>query len=145
MLNILAACAATAAATVAPTAGSGMAGQRAQTAAFTPPCPQVGYGADRNMDTLFCVVDNPVALRYFAPMAKRLFALGPNANPQQVVAAALADRRTTGTLPILCSSYRLAAWREHWQFAVSAADQIGLTLRVGFRGWCADPNFKISN
>lgn len=114
-------------------------------AALQPPCPQASYGADGNMGPLFCVIDSPVALRYYAPMGKHLFALGPNANPQQVVAAAVADRKTTGTLPILCSTYRLAAWREHWQFAVSAADQIGAALHVGFHGWCSDPNFKISN
>ena len=113
-------------------------------AALQPPCPQAGYGADGDMSPLFCVVDNPVALRYFAPMGEHLFALGPNANPQQVVAAAVADRRTTGTLPILCSTYRLVAWREHWQFAVSAAAQIGAALHF-YRGWCSDPNFKISN
>ena len=113
-------------------------------AALQPPCPQASYGADGNMGPLFCVIDSPVALRYYAPMGKHLFALGPNANPQQVVAAAVADRRTTGTLPILCSTYRLAAWREHWQFGVSAADQIGAALHF-YRGWCSDPNFKISN
>jgi hypothetical protein len=113
-------------------------------AALQPPCAQAGYGADGDMSPLFCVVDNPVALRYFAPMGKHLFALGPNANPQQVVAAAVADRKTTGTLPILCSTYRLAAWREHWQFAVSAAAQIGAALHF-YRGWCSDPNFKISD
>jgi hypothetical protein len=82
---------------------------------FVPPCPQASYGADGNMGPLFCVVINPVAFRYFAPMAKRTFALGPDASPEQVASALIADfGQRHGTLPILCSIYELAAWKNHW-------------------------------
>jgi hypothetical protein len=112
--------------------------------AYRPPCPHASYGADGNMAPIFCMVDNPLALHYYGRMAKHLFALGPNANPQQVVAAAAADHRTTGTLPILCQSYRLAAWREHWQFALPASEQIGQALHF-FHGWCSEPHFNGGN
>lgn len=55
------------------------------------------------MGPLFCMIDNPVALRYFAPGAKHTFALGPDANPGQVYDALIADYDHGGTGPILCS------------------------------------------
>ncbi len=142
MIRVLAACAATAAATIALTAQGGLAGGASSPHANTvaPSCPHASYGADGNMGPLFCVIDNPVALRYFAPMAKRTFALGPNAAPIQVAAALVADYRHGGTEPILCSIYQLAQWRNHWSFGISAADQVGRELNFP-SGWCAQPRF----
>ena len=107
-------------------------------AALQPLCPQAKYGVDGTMGPVFCVVDNPVALHYYAPMGKHLFALGPNATPQQVIAAARADYSTE---PILCEVYRLAAWREHWAFPDSAASAIGTVLHLP-HAWCTEPTFN---
>jgi hypothetical protein len=105
-----------------------------------PPCPQASYGVDGTMGPIFCVVDNPVALRYYGPMGKHLFALGPNASPQQVLAALQADYRKS-TEPILCETYRLAAWRNHWHFPYSIAAAGGTALHFP-SGWCQEPNFS---
>jgi len=92
------------------------------------------------MRRLFCVIDNPTALRYFAPMAKHTFALGQNATPGQVSAALIADSKRS-TLPILCSVYRLAAWRNRWSFGVSPIDQVAARLKLS-SGWCREPSFS---
>jgi hypothetical protein len=111
-----------------------------ETASLSPPCPQAHYGADGTMGPVFCVVDNPLALHYYGPTAKHLFTLGPNASPGQVEQAAVADYRHS-TEPILCESYRLAAWRENWQFGISAAADIGNVLHFP-NGWCTEPRFQ---
>src|SRR4051794_16356263 len=100
-------------------AGVAWANQAAGPTTLAPACPHATYGADGNMGPLFCVVDNPLAWKYFAPMAKRTFALGPGATPGQVEQALVADYKRAGTEPIICSIYRLAAWRNHWHFGVS--------------------------
>jgi len=107
--------------------------------ALSPPCPQASYGVDGTMGPVFCVVDNPVALRYYAPMGRHLFALGPNASPQKVLAALKADYPSS-TEPILCETYRLAAWREHWHFPYSVASAAVTTLKLPV-GWCREPSF----
>jgi hypothetical protein len=106
---------------------------------LTPPCPPASYGADGNMGPLFCVVDNPAALRTFAPMAQHTFALGPGATRTQVTAALLADYKHGGTYPILCSIYRLAAWRNHWRLGISG--RAGAELNFP-SGWCSEPSFS---
>ena len=111
---------------------------RAQT--VVPPCPRTTFAANGNMRPLFCVVDNPAALHYFAPLAKRTFALGPNATPRQVSAALVADYKHGGTVPTLCSIYQLAAWRNGWRFGVSPLDNVGSQLNLP-RGWCSEPSF----
>ena len=108
---------------------------------LVPPCSHAIYGANGNMQPLFCVIDNPAALRHFAPMAKRTFALGPDAAPTQVAAALIADYKRGGTVPILCSTYRLAAWRNHWSFGVSPIGEVASRLKFP-SGWCREPLFN---
>jgi hypothetical protein len=91
---------------------------------------------------LFCVIDNPVALRYFAASGRHLFALGPNATPGQVLAAL---KRDLSTLPITCSVYRLAAWRNHWHFGVSPVVQLVVVKHLYSTGWCSDPAFNVGS
>lgn len=143
MIRTMLACVATAA-LVAGIAASGVFGARSVRTRVTPSCPHASYGADGDMSPLFCVIDNPVALQYFAKEGPHTFALGPNASPGQVVSAVAADRRQAGTIPILCSVYRLAAWREHWSFGISPAQEIGAKLHL-YSGWCHDPRFHVKN
>lgn len=111
--------------------------------AFIPPCRQTSYGADGNMGPLFCVVDNPVALRYFAPMARHTFALGPDATPEEVTNALVADtkpgsgKRWKLGLPMLCSIYQLAAWKNQWHFAYSIDAAVSQRLNA-IPDWCGD-------
>jgi hypothetical protein len=120
----------------------------ADTQTLVPPCPQAGYGADGNMGPLFCVIDNPVALRYFAPMAKRTFALGPDATPEEVTNALVSDtragsasRRWKLSLPILCSVYQLAAWKNHWSFPYSIDYAVSQKLNA-IPDWCGDAELR---
>jgi len=113
----------------------------AQTEAVVPRCQQSRYGANGNMSPLFCIVDNPEALRYFSPMAKLTFALGPDATSSEVINALAGDYQHGGTGPILCSIYRLAAWRNHWAFGISIIDTLGERLNLP-ANWCAEPSFK---
>jgi hypothetical protein len=147
MIRVLVACTSTAALTFALTitlttqdgAAKAVASTTAQ--ALAPPCSHASYGADGNMSPLFCVIDNPIALRYFAPMAKRTFALGPNATPAQVASALVADFKAQKTpLPILCSIYKLAAWRNRWSFGASIVVAVGARLDIS-SGWCSEPSF----
>jgi hypothetical protein len=109
---------------------------------LAPSCPQTSYGADGNVGPLFCVIDNPVAVRYFAPMAKRTFALGRDATPGQVSEALIADfRRQKMGLPMLCSVYQLAAWRNHWRFGGSIDFEVSQRLNV-VSGWCGEPELR---
>jgi hypothetical protein len=83
--------------------------------------------------------DNPAALKYYA-WVKHLFALGPNATPQQVLAASLADSKHGTTEPELCDAYSLLAWKYHWRFYM--APEIGRAL--GFPTfWCIEPGLFI--
>jgi hypothetical protein len=116
----------------------GVDGRR--TNALTPTCPQAHYGVDGTMGPVFCVVYNPVALHYYAPMGKHLFALGPNASPDQVFTATRADYANS-TEPILCEVYRLAAWRNHWHFPNSVIPEVSTALHLP-RSWCTEPTFK---
>ena len=135
MLRMFGACAVTALAAWAVTAsGGGAAGGAAHGVLFVPSCPHASFGADGNMGPLFCVIDDPAALRYFGAMGRRTLAVGPSASPTQVAAALTADRQKAVTGPILCSIFRLAAWRNHWRFAVSPANDAGI-------GWCQTPSF----
>jgi hypothetical protein len=114
---------------------------------LVPSCLHATYGADGNMGPLFCVIDNPVALRYFAPMAKRTFALGPDATPTQVSDALVADTRAGPGqrwklgLPMLCSVYQLAAWKNHWRFGISVVYEVSEALHA-YSGWCREPSFE---
>jgi hypothetical protein len=114
----------------------------ADAANLVPPCPHAGFGADGNMGPLFCVIDNPVALRYFAPMGKRTFALGPDATPGEVTSALVADFKHGGTLPILCSIYQLASWKNHWRFGMSIAYGVSQGLHA-VAGWCSEPSVSV--
>lgn len=108
---------------------------------YAPPCPHPSYAADGNMTPLFCVIANPVALRYFAPMAKRTFALGPDATSGDVTSALVADSKRGGTLPILCSIYQLASWKNRWRFGASVVSSAGQALHAA-PGWCSEPSFR---
>lgn len=140
MMRTFVACAATAALTIGLMATGVGAGRSAAASAYAPACPQASYGADGNMGPVFCMIDNPVALKYFAPMAKRTFALGPNATPNSVQASLVADFKHGGTLPILCSIYQLATWRNHWRFPYSMIGAVATQLKVT-RFWCSEPKF----
>ena len=140
MLRTIMACAGTAVVVLTIAAGGVFGAQATGGSRFTPACPHASYDADGTMGPVFCVIDNPVALRYYASAGRHTLALGPNATPTQVAKALIADRRSAGTLPILCSVYRLAAWREQWKFGVSPARTVGAQLHF-YSGWCTDPRF----
>jgi hypothetical protein len=141
MVRTIAACAATAAATLAIIAATGLAASRP----FAPACPRPTFGADGNAGPLFCVIDNPFALRYFAKIGRRTFALGPDASPSQVVAAIEGDyRHDGGTNPIMCSVYRLAAWRNQWHFGVSIVPAVAADMHL-IPQWCSDPHFAVAD
>lgn len=144
MIRTLTLCAVTAVltfvVTIALTGKSGLIGAAASAnaAVLIPPCRQAGYGADGNMGPLFCVVDNPVALRYFAPMARQTFALGPDATPEEVTNALVADFKT---LPTLCSTYQLAAWKNQWHFPYSIEGAVSQRLNA-IPDWCGDEQLQ---
>ncbi len=106
----------------------------------SPPCPQPHYYADGNVGPLFCVIDNPVALRFYTPLGKRTFALGPNATSGQVGEALIDDYNHHVTEPELCAVYQLAAWRHHWRFVVSIVSAVGERLNFPL-DWCREPSF----
>lgn len=153
MIRVFIACAVTAALTVTLTLlleeRGGLAGiaSVADAETLVPSCPHASYGADGNMGPLFCVIDNPIAVRYFAPMAKRTFALGPDASPSQVVDALVADtkagsaRRWKLSLPILCSIYQLAAWKNQWRFPYSIDYAVSQRLNA-IPDWCGDAELR---
>lgn len=141
MFRLFTACAATAVLTYAltlslrPHEGLAAAGP-----SFTPPCPAASYGANGNMGPVLCVVDNPVALHYFASIGRHTFALGPNATPGEVFDALSYDFKHGGTGPIMCSIYQLAAWRNQWHFGISPIDELGEERNLP-AGWCPAPSF----
>ena len=102
----------------------------AEAAAFLPSCPHLSYGVDGTIAPLFCKIDNPAAIAYYKPRFPHLFALGPNASPEQVDAAMKRDR---GSIPTTCSAYVLWQWRWHWHFAVDPVDEY-----AGFAHSCYD-------
>jgi hypothetical protein len=92
--------------------------------AFAPACPHFSYGADGTAGPIFCAIDNPAALHYYAAALKPLIALGPNATPAQVQSKLAWEMRhggphgevLTGTLPIQCQVFQLAAHYWRWSF-----------------------------
>jgi hypothetical protein len=93
--------------------------KHAPVASYVPACPRPVYSANGNVSPLFCQIDNPVALQFYERLAPRLFALTPNATPQQVGAALVASvtfRHATNAE--VCAAYQLAAWWKQWKFAV---------------------------
>ena len=46
---------------------------RADSSSFVPECPHPTYSPDGNVTPLFCKIDNPVALRFYRPIAPKLF------------------------------------------------------------------------
>jgi len=147
MIRVLAACVATAVLTLTLTltltlqGGMGRLAAVAASEDFVPHCPQPRYAANGNFGPLFCLVDNPAAIKAFAPSARHTFALGPDATPSQVSAALVSDYKHGGTVPILCSIYKLAVWRNHWRFAVPASAQVGAELDLP-SGWCSEPSIS---
>ena len=106
------------AAGAAPGKGNGK-GPAPKAAAFVPACPRPVYSANGNVSPLFCQIDDPVALQFYERLAPRVFALGPNASPQQVgaaLAASVTFRHATNAE--VCAAYQLAAWWRQWKFAV---------------------------
>jgi hypothetical protein len=77
MIRVLIACAVTAALTITLTGlleERGRLGGIASAAGaetLIPSCPQPHYYANGNVGPPFCVIDNPVALRFYAPVGKR--------------------------------------------------------------------------
>jgi hypothetical protein len=104
---------------IAAVAGAftGTSASTASSVGFVPGCPQPLYTADGNLSPLFCKIDNPRALKFYARITPRLFGLGRSAPPGQVVLALRADHKHA-TNPQLCSAYKLLAWRWHWHFGV---------------------------
>ncbi len=107
-------------------------------------CAHPTYAADGNMEPLFCDtsagrVDNPLAVRYFAPMAKQTFSLGSDATPSQVTDALIDDYTHGASIPTLCSIYQLAAWRNHWSFGISIVGSVATQLRLPPQ-WCSQPS-----
>lgn len=142
MLKTVAAAVVTAAIVLLAVAPGGSA---AGTPNPTPACPRPLYGADGTMGPLFCVIDNPLALRYYARVGRHTFALGPDASPPAVVSALEADLKHGGTIPITCSVYRLAAWRNQWNFrAVSVVAEVAADLHL-IPDWCSTPHFPQEN
>jgi len=142
MIRVLALCAATAALTASVTTivkwhGSAFV---AEAETLVPSCPQPHYYADGNVGPLFCMIDNPIALRFYAPLGKRTFALGPDADPGQVYNALIDDYKRHATVPELCAVYQLAAWKNHWHFGSSPAFAVGARLNFP-SGWCSEPRF----
>jgi hypothetical protein len=93
--------------------------KHAPAASYVPACPRPVYSANGNVSPLFCQIDNPVALQFYQRLAPRLFALNPNATPQQVGSALVASvtfRHATNEE--VCAAYQLAAWWKQWKFAV---------------------------
>jgi hypothetical protein len=120
--------------------GGAVLAANANTDTFVPPCPQARQSADGNMSPLFCVIDNPAALRFYAPLGRQTFALGSNAGSSQVVSALIADYNRHATEPELCAVYRLAAWRERWHFGFSVVGAV--SRRLNFPSvWCREPSF----
>jgi hypothetical protein len=93
--------------------------------AFVPACPHFSYGADGTAGPIFCTIDNPVALKYYAAALKPLLALGANASPGQVQSKLAWEMRhggpgkevLTGTYPIQCQVFQLAAHYWRWSFS----------------------------
>jgi hypothetical protein len=107
-------------------------------------CAHPTYAADGNMEPLFCdtnagKVDNPLALRYFAPMARETFPLGPDATPSQVTDALIDDYTHGASIPTLCSIYQLAAWKNHWSFGISIVASVASQLSLPSQ-WCSQPS-----
>lgn len=143
MLRTIAACAAGVAATLAIVSVTA-ANSATSSSSIAPACPRPVYAVDGNMGPLFCIVDNPLALHYFASIGRHTFALGPDAPPSKVVAAVEADFKH-GTIPIMCSVYRLAAWRNQWHFsALSVIPAVAADLHLIPR-WCSDPRFNVAS
>lgn len=118
----------------------GLCAAKANTDAVVPACPQAQRSADGNLSPLFCVIDNPAALRFYAPLGKQAFGLGSNASSDQVVSALIADYDRHATEPELCAVYRLAAWRERWHFGISVVGAV--SRRLNFPSdWCREPSF----
>lgn len=90
----------------------------ASTPSFVPACPKLFYAVDGTISPLFCTIDNPTALKYYAKPLKPLLALGPNASPLAVENELKKNFALTGTFPIQCEVYQLAQHRWGWNFAV---------------------------
>jgi hypothetical protein len=92
---------------------------------FEPKCPHTAYGADGTIAPIFCTIDDPVALNYYARALKPLLVLGPR--PTQVKSVLAWEfhhggpngEALTGTYPIQCQVFQLAAhyWRWHFSYA----------------------------
>ena len=76
------------------------------------------------MRPLFCKIINPLALKWYVPVSRHLFALGRDASPQQVIGALQADYQAGGTGPITCASYTIWAYRWHWRFGVDPVEAV---------------------
>jgi hypothetical protein len=95
------------------------------TQAFVPECPHFDRGADGTVGPIFCTVDNPAALRYYAAALRPLIALGADARPGRVRSVLAWEYRhggphgeaLTGTLPIQCEVFQLASHYWRWSFS----------------------------
>lgn len=90
---------------------------------FVPPCPRPSYSVDGNVGPLFCTIDDPLALAFYEKLAPHLFALGPDASPLQVTAAARRDWGAA-TGQELCNAYALAQHRWGWSFGLNPIESV---------------------
>jgi hypothetical protein len=98
-------------------AGELASAQSATGPTILPACPQTTYAVDGTIGPLFCTIDDPVALSWYAKPLRPLLALGPNASPGAVGTALQATLKHS-SYPQLCQIYGLAARAERWHFAV---------------------------
>ena len=102
----------------------------ATTSSFLPACPHFSHAADGAVGPIFCTIDNPRALSYYAKALKPLLALGPHAKSGQVQIQLSKEmrgggphgQRLTGTIPIQCQVFQLAAHRWRWGFLYTPPD-----------------------
>lgn len=145
MVRILTACSVTAVLAVTLTLlleRRGVLVNVAEAETLVPSCPQAHYFADGNVGPLFCVIDNPLALRFYASVGKRTFALGPNADPEQVYKALIDDTyKSHATVPELCAVYQLATWKNHWRFGPPIVGGLSERLNLPL-DWCDDEKLR---
>jgi hypothetical protein len=91
------------------------------------PCPHIQIGADGTAGPLFCPdgQPNPPVLAYYRKLHLRVFKLGPDATPPQVLHAMCFDlRQRSSTYPIETAAYELARKIKGWSFGISPPQEM---------------------
>jgi hypothetical protein len=90
-------------------------------------CPHIQIGADGTAGPLFCPdgQPNPPVLAYYRKLHLRVFKLGPDATPPQVLQAMCFDlRQRSSTYPIETAAYDLAQKIKGWSFGISPPQEM---------------------